>query len=77
MEAKQKLETLLDELGKANRLPRLSAAAHDVDAIIELLSAAREQIAGGKLLLPPSRTWIQHAHSPLRQQWTPTRRASP
>jgi hypothetical protein len=50
MEAKQKLETLLDELEKANKLPRLSAAAHDVDKIIELLSAAREQIAGGEPL---------------------------
>lgn len=49
MEAKQKLDTLLDELGKTNKLPRLSAAAHDVDRIIELLSAAREQIAGGEL----------------------------
>ena len=75
MEAKQKLETLLDELGKANRLPRLSAAAHDVDAIIDLLSAAREQIAGGELLLAGSN--LNSARSlTLPQQWTPTRRAS-
>ncbi|KAK4100711.1 hypothetical protein N658DRAFT_427359 [Parathielavia hyrcaniae] len=46
MEAKQKLEALLDELFKFKRLPRLSAAAHDVDKIIDLLSDAREQIAG-------------------------------
>ncbi|KAK4241812.1 protein RMD5 A [Achaetomium macrosporum] len=44
--AKQKLETLLDELSRANNLPRLKAAAHDVDRIIDLLSEAREQIAG-------------------------------
>ncbi|KAK4129640.1 hypothetical protein N657DRAFT_587814 [Parathielavia appendiculata] len=46
MEAKQKLESLLDELSKFKRLPRLSAAARDVDKIIDLLSDARHQIAG-------------------------------
>ena len=46
MEAKQRLDSLLDELSKANRLPRLSSAVSDVDQIIELLSDARERIAG-------------------------------
>lgn len=45
MEAKQKLDSLLDELSKANRLPRLSSAVSDVDQVIELLSDARERIA--------------------------------
>lgn len=45
MEATQKLEALLDELGKANRLPRLSAAARDIDKVIDLLSVARDDIA--------------------------------
>ena len=75
MEAKQKLETLLDELGKANRLPRLLAAAQDVDAIIDLLSAAREQIAGGELLLAVLNPNSARSLT-LSQQWTPTRRAS-
>ncbi|KAL2136523.1 hypothetical protein VTI74DRAFT_3348 [Chaetomium olivicolor] len=43
--ANQKLVSLLDELSKADKLPRLSAAAQDVDKIIELLSDAREQVA--------------------------------
>ncbi|KAK3309530.1 CTLH/CRA C-terminal to lish motif domain-containing protein [Chaetomium strumarium] len=43
---KKKLETLLDELSRVNSLPTLKAAAHDVDRIIDLLSEAREQIAG-------------------------------
>ncbi|KAK4144771.1 CTLH/CRA C-terminal to lish motif domain-containing protein [Dichotomopilus funicola] len=46
MEAKQKLETLLSELEKVNSLPRLSSAVQDVDQVIQLLSEAREQIAG-------------------------------
>ncbi|KAL2018558.1 hypothetical protein VTK56DRAFT_600 [Thermocarpiscus australiensis] len=41
---KQKLESLLEELSKVSKLPRLSAAVDDVDKVIELLSAAREQI---------------------------------
>jgi hypothetical protein len=45
MEGNQKLEALLDDLGRANRLPRLSAAAHDVDKVIDLLSTARDDIA--------------------------------
>ncbi|KAL2270841.1 hypothetical protein VTJ83DRAFT_212 [Remersonia thermophila] len=45
-EAKQKLDALLDELAKAHKLPRLSKAAQDVDRIIELLTEARENIAG-------------------------------
>jgi hypothetical protein len=45
MEAKQRLDSLLDELSKANRLPRLSSAVSDVDQVIELLSDARERIA--------------------------------
>lgn len=53
--ANQKLVALLDELSKADQLPRLSAAARDVDRIIEQLSDAREQIAQGKLsqVCPP------------------------
>jgi hypothetical protein len=47
MEAKHRLESLLDELSKANSLPRLSSAVSDVDQVIELLSDARERIAGG------------------------------
>lgn len=42
---KQKLESLLGDLSKVQKLPRLSAAVDDVDKIIELLSAAREQVA--------------------------------
>ncbi|GAB1310026.1 Regulator of gluconeogenesis Rmd5 [Madurella fahalii] len=42
---KQKLESLLGDLSKVHKLPRLSAAVDDVDKIIELLSAAREQVA--------------------------------
>ncbi|KAL2198906.1 CTLH/CRA C-terminal to lish motif domain-containing protein [Corynascus similis CBS 632.67] len=45
MEARQKLESLLDELSKANSFPRLSAAVDDVDQVIQLLSDARDQIA--------------------------------
>ncbi|AEO53123.1 hypothetical protein MYCTH_2294048 [Thermothelomyces thermophilus ATCC 42464] len=46
MEAKQKLESLLDELSNAKNFPRLSAAVQDVDQVIQLLSDARDQIAG-------------------------------
>ncbi|KAK3299964.1 CTLH/CRA C-terminal to lish motif domain-containing protein [Chaetomium fimeti] len=46
MEAKHRLESLLDELSKASSLPRLSSAVSDVDQVIELLSDARERIAG-------------------------------
>ncbi|KAL2260804.1 hypothetical protein VTK26DRAFT_5102 [Humicola hyalothermophila] len=42
---KQKLEALLEELSKINKLPRLSAAVDDLDKIISLLSTAREQVA--------------------------------
>lgn len=45
---KQKLEALLGELSKINKLPRLSAAVDDVDKIISLLSAARQQVAEGE-----------------------------
>ncbi len=69
MEAKQKLESLLDELSKVNKLPRLSAAARDVDRIIELLSEAREQIAGRECSRPQL---PKLQHSPRPQQWTPT-----
>lgn len=62
MEAKQKLDSLLDDLSKANKLPRLSKAAHDVDRIIELLSEAREQIAGGESYLPDSTRHRSPAH---------------
>jgi hypothetical protein len=50
METRQKLDSLLDEVSKASKVPKLSKAARDVDKIIELLSGAREQIASGKLL---------------------------
>ena len=69
MEAKQKLESLLDELSKVNKLSRLSAAARDVDRIIELLSEAREQIAGRECSPPPQLP--QLTSSPRPQQWTP------
>lgn len=45
---KQKLESLLEDLSRVNKLPRLSAAVDDVDKIITLLSAAREQVASGE-----------------------------
>ncbi|KAK4204025.1 CTLH/CRA C-terminal to lish motif domain-containing protein [Triangularia verruculosa] len=42
---KSKLEALEEEYRKINKLPRLSKAVENVDKIIELLSAAREQVA--------------------------------
>lgn len=75
MEAKQKLDSLLDDLSKANRLPRLSKAAHDVDRIIELLSEAREQIAGREFRLSQTASDSPVLPTDSRQQWTPTRRA--
>jgi hypothetical protein len=75
MEAKQKLETFLDELSKFNKLPRLSAAARDVDKIIDLLSEARDQIAGGESHSPLSLSNRQDlSNSPLLQPWILTRR---
>ncbi|KAK4231242.1 protein RMD5 A [Podospora fimiseda] len=43
---KPKLESLQRDFDEISKLPRLSAAAENVDKIIELLSAAREQVAG-------------------------------
>ncbi|KAK4170094.1 protein RMD5 A [Cladorrhinum sp. PSN259] len=43
---KTKLETLQRDFEEISKLPRLSAAAENVDKIIQLLSAAREQVAG-------------------------------
>jgi hypothetical protein len=40
-----KLDSLLEDLASVHKLPRLSAAADDVDKIIELLSTAREHVA--------------------------------
>lgn len=45
---KPKLEALEEEYAKINKLPRLTKAVEHVDKIIELLSAAREQVASGK-----------------------------
>ncbi|KAK4462080.1 protein RMD5 A [Cladorrhinum samala] len=43
---KPKLETLQKDFEDISKLPRLSAAVENVDKIIQLLSAAREQVAG-------------------------------
>ncbi|KAK3938933.1 protein RMD5 A [Diplogelasinospora grovesii] len=40
------MESLQHDLARMSRAPRLSAAVDNVDKIIELLSAAREQVAG-------------------------------
>lgn len=50
METRQKLDSLLDEVAKASRQPKLAKAARDVDKIIKLLSDAREQIASSAFL---------------------------
>jgi hypothetical protein len=76
---KKKLETLLDELSRANQLPRLKTAAHDVDRIIDLLSEAREQIAGSRVLRSPQPQMVED-HSanvcPMAlQPWTHIRPA--
>jgi hypothetical protein len=39
------MDALQQELGRLNKMARLSAAVAHVDGIIELLSAAREQVA--------------------------------
>lgn len=51
---KQKLEGLLEDLSKMHKLPRLSAAVDHVDKIIELLSAARDEVAECEL---PDLAW--------------------
>ncbi|KAK4647464.1 uncharacterized protein QC761_101750 [Podospora bellae-mahoneyi] len=51
---KPKLEALEEEYAKINKLPRLTKAVEHVDKIIELLSAAREQVASA----PESHTAI-------------------
>ncbi|KAK4178115.1 CTLH/CRA C-terminal to lish motif domain-containing protein [Triangularia setosa] len=51
---KSKLEVLEEEYRKINKLPRLAKAVENVDKIIELLSAAREQVASD----PESHTTI-------------------
>lgn len=58
---KQKLEAVLAEVSRAEKLPRLSAAVEDVDKIIELLSAARDQIAS---CVCPSRPLLAAPSSP-------------
>lgn len=74
--AKEKLASLLDELSKANSFPRLSAATHDVDRIIDLLSEAREQIANGELH-PTLPFLARHrlTRFSLAQPWIRTRQA--
>jgi hypothetical protein len=68
---KQKLESLLEDLSRVNKLPRLSAAVDDVDKIIALLSSAREQVAGGELPLSKTAGYLLTD----LQHWTPIRRA--
>jgi hypothetical protein len=41
------MEALRRELNQQNKVARLSSAVEDVDKIIELLQAARDQVAGG------------------------------
>jgi len=41
------MESLQKALAQTNNTHRLSSAVDNVDKIIELLSAAREQVAGG------------------------------
>jgi hypothetical protein len=75
MEAKQKLETFLDELSKFNKLPRLSAAARDIDDIIDKLSGARDQIAAGESHSPlPLSSRQDMSNSPRMQPWIRTPR---
>ena len=47
------MASLQKALADVNKLPRLSSAAEHVDKIIELLTAAREHVAGGSST-PPS-----------------------
>lgn len=68
---KQKLESLLEDLSRVNKLPRLSAAVDDVDKIIALLSSAREQVAGGELSLSQTAGYLLTGS----QHWIPIRRA--